>query len=120
MDKVLPGKNKFRTTEFKWGNHKASGKVSLRLKAVPQDEKYHWFRIPGKLELKPVSYFVGQGWAIQANTSHLFTLTDGNPLDNTWDEIWFSAKFTGPAYVKGSTKENAIWVDMAVLVRGKY
>lgn len=120
VDKVLPGKNKFRTTEFKWGNHKASGKVSLRLKSVPQDEKYHWYRIPGKLELKPVSYFVGQGWAIQANTSQLFTLTDGNPLDNTWDEVWFSAKFTGPAYVKGSTKPNAIYVDMAVLVRGKY
>ena len=69
--------------------------------------------------MRSISFFWGQGWAIQANTSHLYTLTDGNPLDNTWDEIWFSAKFTGPAYVKGSTKENAIWVDMAVLVRGR-
>ncbi|MBQ9335772.1 MAG: DUF4838 domain-containing protein [Lentisphaeria bacterium] len=120
VNKLLPGtKHGFRTTQFKWGNHKDSGRVALVLKEVPQDEKYHWFRIPGKLELKPVSYFVGQGWAIQANTSQFFTLTDGNPLDNTWDEVWFSAKFTGPAYVKGSTKENAIYVEAAVLVRGR-
>ena len=109
----------FYTTQFSWGNHKAPGAVRLTLKEVPQDAKYHWYRIPGTLELRSLSYFWGQGWAIQANTSHLYTLTDGNPLDNTWDEIWFSAKFTGPAYVKGSTKENAIWVDMAVLVRGR-
>ena len=120
INKVLPGEGRFRTTEFKWGNHKAPGRVVLVLKSVPQDEKYHWFRIPGKLELKPISYFVGQGWAIQANTSQFFMLTDGNPLDNTWDEVWFSAKFTGPAYVKGSTRENAIYVDAAVLIRGKY
>ena len=119
VNKLLPGKNKFRTTKFSWGNHKQPGGVSLLLKEVPQDEKYHWYRMPGKFELKPVSYFQGQGWAIQANTSHLFTLTDGNPLDNTWDEVWFSAKFTGPAYVKGSKKPNAIYVDMAVLVRGR-
>ena len=113
-DKSLP---KLQITQFRWGNHKAPGRVSLTIKEIPQDEKYHWYRMPGKLELKPVSYFYGHGWAFQAETSHLYTLTDGNPLDNTWDEVWFSAKFTGPAYVKGSTKENAIFVDMAVLIR---
>ena len=115
-DKSLP---KLQITQFRWGNHKAPGRVSLTIKEIPQDEKYHWYRMPGKLELKPVSYFYGHGWAFQAETSHLYTLTDGNPLDNTWDEVWFSAKFTGPAYVKGSKKENAIYVDMAVLIRDK-
>ena len=119
VNKILPGGHGFRTTLFSWGNHKAAGKVRLTLDKVPQDEKYHWYRLPGKLELKPRSYFWGHGWAIQANTSHLFLPTDGNPLDNTWTELWFSAKFTGPAYVKGSKRENAIWVDMAVLVRGR-
>jgi hypothetical protein len=117
VNKRLPGKYNFYTTHFKWGNHKAPGAVELYLTQVPQDEKYHWFRMPGKFEMKPLSYFWGQGWAIQASTSHLYTLTDGNPLDNTWDQVWVSAKFTGPAYVPGSTKENAIYVDMAVLVR---
>ncbi|MBR2510367.1 MAG: DUF4838 domain-containing protein [Lentisphaeria bacterium] len=119
VNKRLPGKYNFYTTHFKWGNHKASGAVELYLTQVPQDEKYHWFRMPGKFEMKPLSYFWGQGWAIQASTSHLYTLTDGNPLDNTWDQVWVSAKFTGPAYVPGSTKENAIYVDMAVLVRNE-
>jgi len=91
--------------------------VQLTLRQVPPDEKYHWYRMPGKLELKGISYFWGHAWAVQASTAHLYQLTDGNPLDNTWDEVWFSAKFTGPAYVKGSKKENAIFVDMAVLVR---
>ena len=44
-------------------------------------------------------------------------LTDGTAADNTWDEVWFSAKFTGPSYVPGSKKDDAIWVDMVVLTR---
>ena len=106
-----------RTTFFRWGNHGVPGGVQVTLKKVAQDEKYHWYRIPGKLELKGTSYFWGHFWAVQAATGHLYKLTDGNPLDNTWDEVWFSAKFTGPAYVPGSTKENAIYIDMAVLVK---
>jgi hypothetical protein len=100
-------------------NHRSTGRVALPLRQVPQDEKYHWFRIPGAIELKPVSDFWAHGWAIQASTNHWFTLTNGDPLDNTYDQVWFSAKFTGPAYVKGSTKENAIFVDMAVITRGE-
>lgn len=118
-NKRLPIKHKSYSTEFKWGNHRTPGGVAVILKSVAQDEKYHWYRLPGKFEMAPLSYFSGQGWAIQASTSHLYVLTDGNPLDNTWDQIWVSAKFTGPAYVKGSTKPNAIWVDMAVLVRNE-
>jgi len=115
VDKPLPGN--FRTTYFRWANHRETGAVELTIRKVPQDEKYHWYRMPGKLELKGISYFWGHAWAVQASTAHLYQLTDGNPLDNTWDEVWFSAKFTGPAYVEGSKKENAIFVDMAVLVR---
>lgn len=119
VNKLLPGPDKFRTTHFQFGNHKAEGRISVTLTEVPQDEKYHWFRIPGKIELKRKSYFWGQGWAIQADTSHWYMLTDGSPEDNTWDEIWFSAKFTGPAYVRDSKKENAIYVDMVVAIRSK-
>ena len=111
--------NGFRTTEFVLGNHKASGKVKLNLKKVPQDEQYHWFRIPGSVELKPLSFFWGHGWAIQARTSHWFVLTDGNPLDNTWTQVWFRGKFTGPAYVPGSTQKNAIWIDTVVATRNQ-
>lgn len=115
VDKVVL-KN-YRTTYFRWGNHRVPGGVQLRLRQVPQDEKYHWYRMPGKLELKGISYFWGHAWAVQATTTHLFQPVIDDPLSNIWDEVWFSAKFTGPAYVKGSKKENAIYVDMAVLVK---
>ena len=120
VNKVMPGRGRFRTTFFQLRNGGGlGGGVSLLLKKVPQDEKYHWFQLPGSIELKHKSGFWGHGWAVQANTTHLYMLTDGTPADNTWDEVWFSAKFTGPAYVPGSKKENAIWVDMVVLIRHK-
>ena len=116
MNKTLPGEySRFKTTYFRLGNHGCPGKVDLLLKSVPPDEKYHWFRLPGSITLTALSYFWGHGWAIQAKTSHWYILADGDPEDNTWDEVWMSAKFTGPAYVPGSVKENAVWVDMVVL-----
>ena len=118
VNKILPIKGrKFSSTRFQLGNHKMPGKIFTILKTVPQDEKYHWYRLNGKISLQPKSYFWAHGWAIQADTSHWYTLTDGDPRDNTWDEVWVSAKFTGPAYVEGSTRQNAIWVDMVVAVR---
>ena len=117
--KLVDKKHNFYSTAFVLSNHRATGKVRLPLREVPQDEKYHWYRIPGSIELKSVSDFWAHGWAIQAPTNHWFTLTNGDPKDNTWEQVWFSAKFTGPAYVKGSTKENAIYVDMAVITRGE-
>ena len=116
VNKTLPGEySRFKTTYFRLGNHGSPGRVDLLLKSVPPDEKYHWFRLPGSITLTALSYFWGHGWAIQAKTSHWYILADGDPEDNTWDEVWMSAKFTGPAYVPGSVKENAVWVDMVVL-----
>ncbi|MBR2510163.1 MAG: DUF4838 domain-containing protein [Lentisphaeria bacterium] len=118
VDKILPIKGvRFSSTRFQLGNHKMPGRIYTILKTVPQDEKYHWYKLNGKISLLPKSYFWAHGWAIQANTSHWYTLSDGDPRDNTWDEVWVSAKFTGPAYVKGSKKDNAIWVDMVVATR---
>ncbi|MBR6372902.1 MAG: hypothetical protein IKS20_06955, partial [Victivallales bacterium] len=113
-----PGGNG-KTTMFTWRNLNTSDGVRLLIKEVPQDEKYPWYRFPGKLKLEDkFSAFYGHGEAIFANTTHLYDLPDGNPQANIWD-AWFSAKFTGPAYVKGSTQENAIYVDMLVLTRGE-
>ena len=119
INKKQPGEHGFITTEFVLGNHKAEGKVRTVLKSIPTDEKYHWYRLPGSIELKSPCYFWGHGWGFQANVSNWYMLTDGNPLDNTWDQVWMSAKFTGPGYVPGSTKENAIFVDMVCIVRNQ-
>ena len=117
VDILLPGKHGFRSTEFALNGH--PGRVHTYLKQVWQDEKYHWYRIPGSIVLSDKNTFWGHGWAVQARANHWYTLTNGDPRDNTWDQIWFSAKFTGPAYVPESKKENAIFVDMAVLVRNR-
>ena len=115
INKIMPGKHRFRTTGFYMSS--GSNKISLVLKKVPQDEKYHWYKVPGRIVLDTKSNFWGHGWAINARTNFWYSLTYGDPKDNTWEECWFSAKFTGPAYVPGSKKENAIYVDMVVLTR---
>ena len=66
--------------------------------------------------LNSASYLWGQGWAIQVELAHLFVLGDGSREINLWD-CWVSLKFTGPEWVKGSTKDNAIYLDSVVLVR---
>ena len=119
INKLIDKKNNFYTTQFVLGNHREPGRVETILRQIPTDEKYHWYRIPGTIELRSNPYFWGQAWAFNARTAHWYFLTDGNPLDNTWDQVWFHAKFTGPAYVPGSTKENAVYIDMAVIVRGE-
>ena len=116
VNKVIEatGKYKFKTTYFE-----ANG-TSLTITDMPQDEKYHWYKMNGKALFKPDSgSFWTQGWAIHADTEHLYVLTDGNEADNTWDEVWFRAKFTGPAYVAGSSKKNAVFIDLVVYKRDK-
>ena len=119
INKLIDKKHRFYSTQFVLGNNGAPGMIRVFLKEVYQDEKYHWYRIPGTIELKSRASFWGHSWAIQASANHLFLLTTGDPKDNTWDQCWFSAKFTGPAYVPGSKKENAIFVDMMVITRGE-
>ena len=116
VNKVIAasGKYKFRTTYFE------SNGAHLTITDMPQDEKYHWYRMNGKAVFKSDSgSFWTQGWAIHANTEHLYVLTDGTEADNTWDEVWFRAKFTGPAYVPTSTKKNGIYIDLVVYKRDK-
>ncbi|MBE6374333.1 MAG: DUF4838 domain-containing protein [Lentisphaerae bacterium] len=114
---LLPGKHGFRSTEFRFNGHPST--VHTYLQQVYQDEKYHWYRLPGSVVVSDKNTFWGHGWSIQGRANHWYTLTNGDPKDNTWDQIWISAKFTGPAYVKGSTRENAIYVDMVVGVRNQ-
>ena len=114
---LLPGKYGFRSTEFRFNGHPST--VHTYLQQVYQDEKYHWYRLPGSVVVSDKNTFWGHGWSIQGRANHWYTLTNGDPKDNTWDQIWFSAKFTGPAYVPGSKKKNAIYVDMVVGVRNQ-
>ena len=114
--KVFVDSNEYCATAFYLANIGSSGQVELKLTSVPQDEEYHWFRIPGTFDMNSLAYFWGHGWGIQMNISHVYVLADGVSDNNRW-QGWFRAKFTGPEYVPGSRQDNAIWIDLVVLSR---
>lgn len=91
-------------------------KIKMMMKNLPSDEKYHWYKLPGSLDLATRAWFWGLCWGIQFNMSSFYVLSDGVSDNNVW-ECWFSAKFTGPAYNKNSKKPNAVYVDMVVLTK---
>ena len=85
---------------------------------VAQDEKYHLINIgkyimPGKIT--PYQMWGHASWSMGLTRliSNLW-----NPADvGTVYDVWVSAKLTGPAYVKGSKKENAAYVDRVIFVK---
>ena len=104
------GKWAFRATQFG-----LCGK-GITIDPVAQDEKYHWYKIP-EVTLKPkYCWFWGYIWHLQIVLDAAYQIDDGASKENLWD-CWFSVKFTGPAYVPGSKKKNAVWVDTVVLTR---
>ena len=116
VDKIIKatGDNRFRTTFF------AVSGASLAIKEIPKDEKYHWYRMDGKCVFGPdTGSFWGQGWAIHAVTKQLYNPVNEKGTENTWEQVWFRAKFTGPAYVQNSTRKNAIYVDIVAFLRDK-
>ncbi|MBO4345070.1 MAG: DUF4838 domain-containing protein [Victivallales bacterium] len=104
------GRWAFGVTEFGY-----SGLKPIIVKDIPEDEKYHWYKIPNN-KIDDRGSFYGHLWYIHMNLGAAFQPDDGVSNENVWD-IWFSAKFTGPAYVNGSTQKNAIWVDQVLLLK---
>ncbi len=104
------GKWSFYATEFGYGAQK-----HVVINDIPQDEKYHWYKLPG-LKLTDEGSFYGHIWYIHIPLASAYRIDDGFSDANLWD-CWFSVKFTGPAYVKDSQQENAIWLDSLVLVK---
>ena len=79
---------------------------------IPQDEKYHFVKV-GTVELHVASLFwMHRTWFIQQDFSRFFRRGENNKYD-----VWVSVKFTGPAYVKDSTRENAISIDRFILAQ---
>lgn len=98
----------------------------LKIQSAPADEQYHWYRI-GRYSLGKStgvygsSMFMHHPWSMRVNLHALHTLADGIERGSKDDpnryDVYLSLKITGPAYVPGSTKPNAIWVDRVILVR---
>jgi hypothetical protein len=82
---------------------------------VPQDEKYHWYKI-NAFDFGPNTFLWGFYWYASVNLNSAFAAADGIPGYNVW-ETWISVKYTGPAYVKGSTQKNGVFLDRVILVK---
>ena len=103
------------TVEYKATQFEACG-AKLTVEDAPQDEKYHWYKMDGKANINSRGgCFWGQAWVIEAKLLPIFDPVE--PKNNLWDEVWFRAKFTGPAYVPTSTKKNAMFIDQVVFIR---
>ncbi len=87
----------------------------ITLRELPTDEKFHWYVIP-RTRIGGKTTFWGHFWWIQFDLSPAYAAADGQEELNDYD-VWFSARFTGPAYVPGSKRENSVSVDRIVLVR---
>ena len=79
------------------------------LERVPQDEAYHWYHIgTAPLTAHCILWF---------NIYTVIPLSWGAvPPPSDEREVWVSLKFTGPAYVNGSTQPDRILIDQVVAV----
>ena len=92
-------------------------KLIIQPSEVPQDEKYHLYKmgiaLPQGFERQTLRGH--RSWRMELSKMY-------NQLWNHADadreyELYISCKLTGPAYVKGAKKENAVYVDKLVAVK---
>ncbi|MBR2372661.1 MAG: DUF4838 domain-containing protein [Lentisphaeria bacterium] len=90
---------------------------TIKPEEVKQDEKYHLYYM-GRC-VPPVSHrlmaYGHRTWRMPLGRLFNNMINPQDP-DREYD-IYISCKFTGPAYVKGSTREDAVYVDKIVVVR---
>ena len=89
--------------------------IQIHIKDIPTDEKYHWYRI-GEYNFGKQTFLWAWFWLKRANLRSVWVSDDGLEDINKW-EVWVSVKITGPAYVKGSTKQNDVLLERIVLVK---
>ncbi len=89
----------------------------IKPEEVPSDEKYHLYRIG---IVVPSGYEKYYFWGHRSWTMNISRLYEQlwDPMDPDREyELYISCKLTGPAYVKGSKSENAVYVDKLVAVK---
>lgn len=77
---------------------------------IPQDEKFHLYNL-GKNISHGLYIWLDKTWANRFYAPNLGIVPEEV-------EAWVSVKFQGPAFVRGSTKENRVLFDRAFDVRG--
>lgn len=98
-------------------NKVAGPRLILNEENIPQDEKYHLYKI-GRFRVAPGTYvWTNPSWCLGTYIDRAYRQADGaDPAVNDW-VIYVSLKLTGPRYVEGSTEKNAAWMDRVILVQ---
>jgi hypothetical protein len=90
--------------------------LSLKPEEVPQDGKYHLFKIGRTRVKKGTTVWAHASKRMGVNVDRLVVVEATDPTANDWD-AFISLKVKGPDYVKGSTGANGLWMDRVLLVR---
>ena len=90
--------------------------ITLKSNEIPGDEKYHLYGV-GSFEIRPGTMV----WALKGRrmgvaVDRLYVPKPDDPVENLWNG-YLSMRFAGPAYVKGSTSTNGVFIDRVLLVR---
>ena len=90
--------------------------IALKPEEIPQDGKYHLFKI-GRINVKQgTAVWAYEDGRLGVPVDRLFVPDTQDTKINDWD-AYVSLKVRGPAYVKGSTETNGIWMDRVLLVK---
>ena len=88
-------------------------RVLLPFDEMPQDGKYHWYKIGRFPVTNQVMVWLPAAWYLSADLTRAY---DPAASDHTCD-IWISLKVNGPAYVKGSQETSSVSFDRVTVVR---
>jgi hypothetical protein len=87
--------------------------ITLKPTDVPQDEKYHWYKV-GRFPVVPgVILWAHWTWWLSVDIGRTSRADDPDPQR----DVWVSLKVTGPAYVKDSKQPNALTIDRVILTK---
>ncbi|MFC1454197.1 DUF4838 domain-containing protein [Verrucomicrobiota bacterium] len=105
--------------------------ITLKPAEIPQDGKYHLYKI-GRVDIKPSTtvkpgskhFMTSPGttvWALKGKklgvcVDRVYVPDAVDPNANVWN-AYISLKVKGPAFVKGSTETNGVWMDRVLLVK---
>ena len=90
--------------------------LTLKPEEVPQDGKYHVFKIGRTRVKKGTTVWVHASRRMGVNVDRLVVAEGNASTANDWD-AYVSLKVKGPDYVKGSTDSNGLWMERVILVK---
>ena len=85
--------------------------ISLYPEDIPQDGEFHPYRIGRAVIQQPLYVFFHKSWNPRTYLPTLGIIPEER-------DVWVSARFQGPTFVKGSTDPDGVFIDRMYLVKG--